>query len=322
MSKGNQMKLAIRNYQNDEDYWRLRTFLREVFLLNNRSHHSWDVPTLDYWRWHVLDCTDGNNINEMLYLWETPDGQIVAAAMIESGIDIFFQVHPRFRTPSLEAEMIAVAEQYLARPGENGQNQLCIFALESDGLRQDLLARRGYRKNGQPWHLRFQSLEVSLPEPTPTPGYIIRALGDECEHPPRIIASWFGFHENEPLENRTGGLEWYKNNIQRCPLYRRDLDLVAVCENEAPGSDFSIAAFATAWFDDAARIGVFEPVATVPAHRRRGLSKALLYEAMHRLKYLGATKMFVASYGDQSGGLYAAAGFTQFELNQGWIKEV
>jgi mycothiol synthase len=104
--------------------------------------------------------------------------------------------------------------------------------------------------------------------------------------------------------------------MQRCPLYRRDLDMVAVCP------DGSIAAFATAWFDDCARAGVFEPVATVPEHRRKGLGKALLLEGMHRLQYLGATRAYVASWGEQAGGLYHSAGFTQFDWDQGWEKEI
>jgi len=51
------MKAIFRPYQNKEDYWRMREFLRRVFLLNNRLERSWHVARLDYARWHTcLNC--------------------------------------------------------------------------------------------------------------------------------------------------------------------------------------------------------------------------------------------------------------------------
>mgnify|MGYP001051277410 FL=1 len=35
------MNLIQRSYQSEDDYWRIRNFLREVFLLNARLEHSW-----------------------------------------------------------------------------------------------------------------------------------------------------------------------------------------------------------------------------------------------------------------------------------------
>jgi hypothetical protein len=46
------MTFTKRPYQNEEDYWRMRSFLRQVFLLNDCLEHSWHVARLDYWRWH------------------------------------------------------------------------------------------------------------------------------------------------------------------------------------------------------------------------------------------------------------------------------
>lgn len=40
-------------YQTEEDYWRIREFLREVSLHNDRHDFSWDVLRWGYWRWHV-----------------------------------------------------------------------------------------------------------------------------------------------------------------------------------------------------------------------------------------------------------------------------
>ena len=47
------MELTMRAYQNEEDYWCIREFLREVSLLNNRHDFAWSLLRWDYWRWHV-----------------------------------------------------------------------------------------------------------------------------------------------------------------------------------------------------------------------------------------------------------------------------
>ena len=39
-----------RPYKEENDFWLIRNFLREVFLLNGRLEHSWHVARFDYWR--------------------------------------------------------------------------------------------------------------------------------------------------------------------------------------------------------------------------------------------------------------------------------
>jgi ribosomal protein S18 acetylase RimI-like enzyme len=107
---------------------------------------------------------------------------------------------------------------------------------------------------------------------------------------------------------------WYRN-IQTAPLYRRDLDLVAIAPDEA------IAAFCTIWFDDVTRSAYFEPVATVPAHQRRGLGKALLTEGLRRLQRMGATRAFVGGYSLAANTLYQSVMGSQYELYEVWVKE-
>ena len=102
--------------------------------------------------------------------------------------------------------------------------------------------------------------------------------------------------------------------MQRAPLYRRDLDVVAV----APGGE--VAAFGTVWFDDVLRTAAFEPVGTAPEHQRRGLGRAVMAEGLRRARRLGATMAYVSSYSPAAHALYAAAGFTQYALLERWEK--
>ena len=60
------MKLALRVFQTEEDHWRIRAFLREVFLVNGRRELSWHVARLDYWRWHgIIALRKGARENDL-----------------------------------------------------------------------------------------------------------------------------------------------------------------------------------------------------------------------------------------------------------------
>jgi GNAT superfamily N-acetyltransferase len=122
------------------------------------------------------------------------------------------------------------------------------------------------------------------------------------------------FHPDEPDENYQGW-QWYPD-VQRCPLYRRDLDLVAV----AP--DGELAAFCTVWYDDVTRTGYFEPVGTLPVHQRKGPGKAIMTEGLRRLKHMGGIYATVAGYSDAAIALYSSVMSPDAVLYERWHKSV
>lgn len=307
------MKLTMRKYQHDDDHWKVRQFLREVFLLNDRHEFSWPLYRWDYWRWHVNENVFQFNLEAALFMWETVDGRLVAALHPDGPGEAFLQVHPNFRTPELEVEMMSVAETQFATTQAEGRQKLYLWAHASDPLRQDLLTRRGYTKGKHPEYQRRRNMALPIPKVDIPEGYTIRALGDESEHPARSWLSWRAFHPDEP-DDKYEGWTWYRN-VQRATLYRRDLDLVAV----APNGEF--AAFCTLWFDDVARTAAFEPVGTNPDHQRKGLGRALMAEGLRRVRDLGATQCTVNSYSEGAGTLYASMGFVEYDLNEPWVKE-
>ena len=307
------MKLSMRKYQQDDDHWKIRQFLREVFLLNNRHEFSWPLYRWDYWRWHVNENIFQFNLEAAIFLWETADGKLVAALHPDGPGESFLQVHPDFRSPELEVGMMSVAETQFATTQAEGRQRLVLWAQASDPLRQDLLTRRGYTKDKYPEYQRRRDMSAPIPNVETPAGYSIRALGDESEHPARSWVSWKAFHPDEP-DDKYRGWTWYRN-VQRAPLYRRDLDLVAV----APNGEF--AAFCTLWFDDVTRTAAFEPVGTHPDHQRKGLGKALMAEGLRRVRDLGATLCTVGSYSEGAGALYASLGFTEYDLSEPWVKE-
>jgi len=89
------MKFIMRPYQTEDDYWRIREFLRVVSLRNDMRDFSWPLLRWDYWRWHVNENIYKLSLPEVVSLWET-DGRIIAMLNPDSPGEAFFQVHPDF----------------------------------------------------------------------------------------------------------------------------------------------------------------------------------------------------------------------------------
>ena len=310
--------MAVRQQRSgsEEDYWRIRDFLRRVFVLNGRREHCWQTYRWDCWRWHGMEIMGHGSMGENVLLWEDQQGEICSVLHSEDPGSVFLQVHPNWKSADLEEEMISVAEERLSIPMDEGGRKVEVWALAQDTLRQQLLTSRGYLKGDWPEYQRRRSLGRSpaddILDVTLADGYSVRAMGDADEHLARNWLSWRAFHRNEPDENFDP--EDYRPKVKRAPLYRRDLDLIAVA------ADGEFASFATVWFDDVTRTGAFEPVGTSPEHQRKGLGKAVMTEGLRRLEYLGATLAYVGSFNEAAHALYESVGFTRYDLNERWIK--
>jgi len=312
------VKLNLRNYQNEEDYWRIRQFLRQVMVLNGRREFSWHVARLDYWWWFINADLEKIDPAENMFLWETESDQIVAVLNPEDRGLAFLQIHPDFCTPALTEEMITVAEGRLKVSDNDGNQKVWVYCDSQDLIRQDILARRGFQRVVKPDVREFQhrcALDDPLPALVSIPGYTFRALGDGLEFLERCYASGLGFHEDDihiARDNRDHP-EWY-HHIQAAPLYRRDLDIIAV------GSDGSIASFCTLWFDDVSRTAYIEPVATIPAHQRKGLANVVILAGLHRLQCMGCKVAFVGGFSEAANALYSSVMGPEHDISEPWEK--
>ncbi len=312
------MKLSMRPFRDEDDYWAIRQFLRDVYVRNGRTEHSWLPQRFDYWRFFEMPVFGDGALETDVFLWETESGESAAVLNSESRGWAYLQVDPRFRTPALEEEMVTVAEERLRTIGTTtGRPVVVVTAQDADAMRTGLLARRGYKRRAE-WQVapRTRDLSHPIPEiPTP-PGYTIRSMdADDEELKRRSWATWRAFHSDEPADGYRGW-EWYRC-IQRQPLYRRDLDLVA----EAPAGE--IASFATVWYDDALRVCTFEPVGTALEHQRKGLAKAVIAEGMRRAREMGARVASVGGGG--ASGLHADGLYAKMFAKDGistvpWLK--
>jgi mycothiol synthase len=314
------MKPTMRNYHNEEDYWRIREFLRQTMILNDCREYNWHVARLDYWWWFVNPDLEKIKPEESVFIWETEAGQIAAVLNPEGHGQAFLQVHPDFQTPDLNLEMIVTAETRLRITAEDRNQKLWVFIDSQDPDRKEVLRRRGFQRVEEAGNQEYQHrrvLDAPLPDVPQIPGYVIRAMGDGLELLERCYASGLGFH-NDDIHTARDNRDhpgWY-HHIQSAPLYRRDLDIVAVA------SDGSIASFCTAWFDDVSRTAYLEPVATVPAHRKRGLAVAVILEALHRLKRMGCKVAFVGGYSQAANALYFSVMGPEHDISEPWEKVI
>ncbi len=301
------MSIASRKYEADPDFQRVRDFLIETYGITQQPF-NWTLERWDYCRYFVATMRnrDPRQWEDDIRVWES-DGQIVGVVCHEEGLgEAYPQVHPDQR--GLEDEMMAWAEENIAAEHKDGRRRLIVRAYDYDTFRHAMLQKRGYQQTEHLEHRFRRSLESPLPEPQVPDGYVVRSLRENDDLSERCLALGLAFRD-EPVD-----LDVYRS-LQSAPGYRLDLDIVI----EAP--DGSFAAVAIAWYDDVNRIGMFEPVGTVPQHQKKGLGQALMYEGFKRLKELGATTAYVgAGTQPEASALYRSVGFDEDFTDHAWTK--
>jgi mycothiol synthase len=306
---------VARPYAGDDDAWRIRAFLRASFLLDGRRQRVWPVARFDYARAHTCRNVAGVALEDVATVWVCA-GEIVALLMPDGGPgEAHLSVHPHHRTPAFEASMLDVAEERLSARAADGRRSLIVWAHADDACRVSELVRRGFERTGGAELTWRRDLSRPLEGAPLAHGYSLRSLGHGLDLLERCFASGLAFHDGDTavaLGNRAD-IGWYES-IQSAPLYRRDLDVVAV----AP--DGAIAAFCTVWFDDATRSAMVEPLAVVPAHRRKGLARAVLTEGLRRAQRLGADLGFVGGQSAAANALYGSVLDDGCERYESWLR--
>jgi predicted N-acetyltransferase YhbS len=319
------VKTKLCAYDPDRDFLRIRDFLVETFSLTDRPL-NWRLERWNYACYFVtpLLATDGVGepdmsayqaaiglFNASTGVWENEAGKVVGVVNIEHADEshrgwgeVFFQRHPDY--DSLLPEMLDFAESHLRN---RERNLLFIPIYDYDEAFQAVVRERGYRRNDEHtlWDSVF-TIEGELPEYALPEGYRLQSMADDNDLERRRKAFGLGFNHPDPKD-------WpsllSNQELQKAPDYRRELDLYVV----APDGEF--ASFCIAWWDERNRIASLEPVGTVPEHRRKGLARAVVLEAIQRVASLGAERVFVGS--DQA--FYQSLGFALTYSQHDWEKE-
>jgi L-amino acid N-acyltransferase YncA len=235
-------------------------------------------------------------------LWQDEHGAVVGYAWLITNGDLELVIHPRACCAAVVPEMLAWAEQ---RPAPRPP---VAWALASNGPLIAALAQYGYRPTGRRYLHLWRTLEADLPRrPPPPAGYGLRAVAGPAEAGGRAALHRSAFPHSSI------SAEVYRQ-MMASSRYRAGFDIVVV----AP--DGTLASAALAWLDATNATGEFEPVATHPDHRRRGLVAAAIVEGMHRLRSAGARAAIVYAEADNAASiaLYQGLGFTTVDTQQGF----
>jgi ribosomal protein S18 acetylase RimI-like enzyme len=246
---------------------------------------------------------------ENIRLWHAADGSLLGWAVMQTPFWTIDYAYQPTAGPSLHQEILAWADAR-ARDiaGTPSGHPAWYIAVAGDQLeRIHDLEVAGFASQDSvgedPWSqvLMQNSLGVLLDESSSPAGFIVRPLAGLNEAP-----AYVELHRTV-FESRNMTEAWRARTLRR-PEYHPDVDLVAV----AP--DGRLAAFCICWLQrdsSGTTRAQIEPTGVHPDFRQLGLGRAIVSEALRRLRRLGADHVFVLTDNYRSAALhlYTAVGF-------------
>lgn len=220
----------------------------------------------------------------------------VLLSLDENALDIY--VKPELRGTSVEHELFAWA----ARQTSALDYVDAYWIAEDDSARIEWLTANGFAPRENYAVLLKRNLSDGL-EPLALPdGFALRtSRGTEEDARLRSVASYAAFESGKTFEEYVPRT-W---KFMQSPVYVPGHEIFIA----APAGQ--VAAFCMIWTDDLNKVGHFEPVGTHPDFQRKGLGKALLLDAMRRLKSEGMNEATVCTGAANipAIALYQALGF-------------
>lgn len=320
------MTAKLRDYDPNRDFIRIRDFLvrthKAFDLPVNWGIERWNyaryfvAPMLGSWGDETQSAEDSLEAIRMwedfVGVWENDSGEIAGVACIEhpdtehGGYgEIFLQRHPEHL--DLLDEMLAYSEVKFVNPKTK---LVHTWICDGDSPLTEAVKKRGYAKDDNKSYAG-QELEINtLPGPNLPDGFEILTMADECDVERRRETFGRAFDHPEPKEWPS---RFAYEELMRAPDYRPEQDLFIKAE------DGTYASCCIMWYDAHNRIGHMEPVGTHPDYRGLGLGREIVYEALRRMKALGATTS------PMDGGnepFYEAIGFKTVRRWTRWEKEL
>jgi ribosomal protein S18 acetylase RimI-like enzyme len=268
--------------------------------------------TNDWRYWHIGELAFGFfmidchlDVRKHVRVWHDGD-KLVGYALL--GDDAYFdwQVLPEVEGRGVEDEALAWAEGLLARlragDAERWKGPMVVATRIDNAERIAFLEANGFHRAEYDEVNMLRSLDDAIETQTLPEGYVVRSLSsDPAKVSLRAEAHrevWHPWTVGEVTD------EQYARFMQM-PGYDRNLDVVAV----AP--DGTIAAYVNGWLDPVNKIGDFGPVGAREAYRRQGLTRAVLFECMRRMKARGMDRVCVSTGEGNAAarGLYESIGF-------------
>ncbi len=314
------MGLNVRCYRDESDLAAIDRILIEGRQANNRVYyvHPGDV------RWWLYFLLPEDESWSHLFLWEA-ENEIVGWSLISlkaQAYDVFLAPDwvGRPEMAGVFAWTIRQAELVL---GQRATGLYKYWNLVGDHCTLSLLEDLGFApvdedallildlaswENGQTT-TGTNFLQLDHPPTGSTaktraglpPGYQVRSCLGEAEVEHRAQA------QHEAFESETD-FPTYVERMRRfmsSPAYSGERDIVIGTP------DRRIGAFCIYWLDSINRVGLIEPMGTHPSFQRIGLGRAVLKEALQRMKAAGMVKVQVCTSMENLAALalYQSVGF-------------
>ena len=248
------------------------------------------------------------NLLDKIGVWEDR-GEIVAVAHFEHDMgQAYFEVSPEHTY--LKKELLEYAKIHFAKVDDTGMNKINVFINEFDTEFEKLVVSDGFSKDdkssepNRTLSLIDNSLDYSISD-----AYQIQSLDEGNDVKKLGMVLHKGFNHEGKLEKDA---HKYTAIMQNAPHYDKKLQVVAV--EKKSGEYVSLCGV---WYDEINHFLTIEPVATSPDHRRKGLGRAVVYEALKRGRALGATLALVGS-GQE---FYKSLGFEYLFTTNCWMKK-
>lgn len=281
----------------EKDFIKIRDFLVTT-RRDNPLLHNWDIDRWEFCRSVSHAMNDSYDTwMETVGIWVDDTGRIEAVVNSEGegNGEAFFQLRQSNYSEAFYQELLDFAEEHLAIDYDH-KKRLVIRIQEPLKVFIEMLEDRGYILGD--WAEVNTKMSTDRMFPVDIPGGF--RIADANETTPDMRAKChafaFGYHDELLIQKAATGFL----RFEEMPDYRKDLD-ISILDSEG-----ETAAFCTIWYDAINSQGILEPVGTSSKHRRKGLAKAAIYEAINRLKKEGCRVVSVGS--DQA--FYRAIGFT------------
>ena len=304
------MKMVSRDYNIDEDFTSVITFLYETFKKTN-SYQNWFPDR--------FENNHADYVNDFR-IWEKVDDsippanrKIVAVANPETSNIYYIQID--HTCSFIEREIVNWIEVHLLekKKDPSKREKIRIKTIEGNSTREFLLSELGYQKEGEiDCYVRILPTDLPIPDIKYPEGFEIRSVKGKSDYDQlaQLIRKIFGHGEWFTTEILEG--------IARCSFYNQDLDLVAV----APDGTFT--SFCTFRMDPESRITQLEPMVTHPNYRKQGLARLLIYEGLRRAMKYDPAFFYIggAANTPAANQLYDSVGFTEKFADETWSKEL
>lgn len=296
------MKVEQRVYRGEEDIEAM-VALAQISPADNL--HVADLPyRLSSW---ALDYPENARV------WVDTECRLLAWAVLQTPFwTIDYALHPG-ASGHLHGEVLSWADERARQIGAGLGGRPSWFVMLLAGLADRIydLEAAGFvcqaHAEQDPWSkvlLRRPAQEPVANSVLPA-SVAIRPLAGESE-----VEAYVELHRTV-FQSKNMTAEW-RTRAMRRPEYSPELDLVAVAE------DGSLAAFCVGWLSNDFRgrlVGQIEPLGVHPASRQLGLGRAILSEALRRLRLLSADWIQVETDRHRNAALrlYEAVGFGPYQ---------